>query len=93
MDFTNFEAIDDDDVYGEENEADFCAVKNDNNFIDDSEVPNKVCEYYRFENVTRSAEKVLEDLQSSVDLENSNDISNFCYNSDEEVAEIDNFER
>ena len=98
MDFINFKAIDDDDdddnVYGEENKADFCAEKNDNDFIYDSEVPNNVCEYYRFENVTHSAENALEDayLKSRADLENSNDVSNFCCNSDEEVAEIDNFE-
>ena len=52
------------------------------------------CEYYRFENVTRSAEDALEDafLQNSADLENPNDVSNFCGNSDE-VVETDNFER
>ena len=43
MDFISFDAIhDDDDVYGEENEAGFCAGKNDNDFIDNSEVSNNV---------------------------------------------------
>ena len=96
MDFNSFETIDndDDDVYGEENKADFCAEKNDNDFIDNSEVSNNACKYYRFENVTCSAEDALEDafLQSSADLENSNDVSNFCDGSDEEVVEIDKFE-
>ena len=93
MDFNSFETIDndDDDVYGEENEADFCAEKKDNDFIDHSEVSNNACKYYRFENVTCSAEDALEDafLQSSADLENSNNVSNFCDSSDEEVVEIE----
>ena len=61
MDFNSFETIDndDDDVYGEENEADFCAEKNDNDFIDNSEVSNNACKYYRFENITCSSWKML----------------------------------
>ena len=40
-------------------------------------------------------ENALEDaiIESSADLENSNDVSNFCDNSDEEVVKIDDFER
>lgn len=54
-----------------------------------------VCDYYRFENFTRSIENALEDaiIESSADLENSNGVSNFCDNSDEEVVAIDYFER
>ena len=95
MDFIYFEAIVDDDVYDDENEADFCVEKNEIDFVDDSDMSDNVCNYYRFENVIRSVENALEDpiIESSTDLENSNDVSNFCNNSDEEVVEIDDFER
>ena len=42
MDFINFEAIVDDDVHDEENEADFCVEKNDIDFIDVSDVSGNV---------------------------------------------------
>ena len=56
---------------------------------------DNVCDYYRFENVIRSVGNTLEDafIESSKDLENNNDVSNFCGNSNEEVVEIDDFER
>ena len=68
----------------------FVLKKNDNNFIDDSEVSGNVCEYYRYQNVKCSAKDTLEVvfLQSSGDLENSNDVSNLCDNSDEKAVEI-----
>ena len=52
-------------------------------------------EYYRFDNVTHFVEDALENtfIESSIDLENINDVTNFCDNSDEEAPEIDDFDR
>ena len=56
---------------------------------------DNVCDYYRFKNVTRSVQNALEDafIESSADLKNSNHISIFCDNSDEEVVKVDDSER
>ena len=95
MEFINFEACVDDNNISDEDEVNF-SVEKDNDFLDDSdEISENVCKYYRFHNVTRSAEDALEDafINSSIDLENRNGVTNFCGNSDEKVPEIDDFDR
>lgn len=56
---------------------------------------DNVCDYCRFKNATRSVQIALEDafIESSADLKNSNDISIFCDNSDEEVVKVEGSER
>ena len=100
MEFNNFEACVDDDGYNisYEDEVNFRVGKN-NDFIDDSEeISENVCKYYRFANVTRSVTLrsfggCKKFIESSIDLENSNDATNFCDNSDEEVPQIDDFDK
>ena len=74
MDVIHFEATVDGDFQEYTNEADFCVERNDIDFIDDFDVSDNVCDYYRFENVTRLVGNSLEDvfIESNADLENNN---------------------
>ena len=74
MDVIHFEATVDGDFQEDTNKADFCVERNDIDFIDDFDVSDNVCDYYRFENVTRLVGNSLEDvfIESNADLENNN---------------------
>ena len=74
MDVIHFEATVDGDFQEDTNEADFCVERNDIDFIDDFDVSDNVCDYYRFENVTHLVGNSLEDvfIESNADLENNN---------------------
>ena len=61
MEFIHFEALDEDEnidfnVEGKVSDDDLSS------FIDDSEKNENVCDYYRFDNVTRSAESALKNV-------------------------------
>ena len=74
MDVIHFEATVGGDFQEDANEADFCVERNGIDFIDDFNVSDNVCDYYRFGNVTRLVGNSLEDvfIESNADLENNN---------------------
>ena len=60
MEFVHFDALDEDeDIYF--NVEGKVSDDNWSSFIDDSKTNENVCKYYRFDNVTRSADGALED--------------------------------
>ena len=62
MEFIIFEACVHDDNISDKDEVNFC-VKKGNDFIENSDkISENFCEYYVFDNITRSVEDALEDV-------------------------------
>ena len=92
MDFIDFEATvaSDNEVGSEDEVSDVDSLKS---FIDDkTEIEEDRTCYYKFENATKSIDETLAEEfdESTRNIENLNEVSNFCESSEEE-GEIDEF--